>query len=75
MKAKPTKEVDDDTAALLNRRKFLKKALLTVAYVTPVLVSYSSTVFAAHCTEVMCGGADHMGTAGMLWSPGCSRLV
>lgn len=62
--------------ALYSRRKFLKRALLAAAYVTPVIVSYPRTVFAAHCAkESVCGGADHMDTMGMVWSPGCSRLA
>jgi len=60
--------------ALYSRRKFLKRALLMAAYVTPVIVSYPRTVFAAHCNEGQCGGADHQ-RAGMVWSPGCSQLA
>jgi len=66
----------DGTLALYSRRKFLKRALVTAAYVAPVVLSYSSSVFAAHCNESSCGGADHMNTlgGGMTWSPGCSML-
>jgi hypothetical protein len=64
----------DGAVALVSRRKFLKKALLTAAYVTPVVISYSSTVFAAHCSGMVCGGASHA-TMGMVWSPGCSQLA
>jgi hypothetical protein len=70
---KETNRESDDALALYSRRKFLKRALLTMAYVTPVLVSYSSTVFAAHCSMAACGGGSHM-NMGMVWSPGCSRL-
>ena len=68
------------TLALYSRRRFLKKALLAAAYVAPVVLSYPSTVFAAHCAgmswmqrETNCGGANHM-YMGMTWSPGCSLL-
>jgi hypothetical protein len=72
----PKTEDHQDAVALYDRRKFLKRALATMAYVTPVLVSYSSSVFAAHCTEAACGGVNHMGMAGGgTWSPGCSRLA
>lgn len=65
------------TPALYSRRKFLKRALLVAAYAAPVIVSYPRTVFAAHCDEMMCGGADHFNDqgGGMFWSPGCSRLA
>lgn len=63
------------TPVLVSRRKFLRRALVAAAYVAPVLVSYSSTVFASHCDEMMCGGADHIDDKGMVWSPGCSRLA
>lgn len=63
-----------DSAALqVSRRRFLKRALLAAAYVAPVVVSYPRTVFAAHCSNPTCGGADHK-HAGMFWSPGCSVL-
>ena len=68
------------TLALYSRRKFLRKALIAAAYVAPVVLSYPSTVFAAHCAgatmmqqETNCGGANHM-SMGMTWSPGCSVL-
>jgi hypothetical protein len=71
---KGKKDATTDDGALYNRRKFLKQALVTMAYVTPVLMSYSSTVFAGHCSETMCGGTDHM-MGGSVWSPGCSMLA
>lgn len=60
------------TLALYSRRRFLKTALITAAYVTPVVVSYPSTVFATH----QCGmkhNPNEMCMA-MLFSPGCSML-
>jgi hypothetical protein len=59
--------------ALYSRRKFLKRALLVAAYVAPVVISYPPTVFAAHCSDMVCGGSDHK-DMGMIWSPGCSLL-
>lgn len=77
MKEPSETHTQDGTLALHSRRKFLKKALITAAYVAPVVLSYSSSVFAAHCTggnpEATCGGADHI-SGGMVWSPGCSKL-
>ncbi len=64
-----------DLGALRSRRKFLKTALKTAAYATPILVSYSSAVFAAHvCTPpppVMNGVVMCMG---MFFTPGCSVI-
>ncbi len=60
-------------AALHSRRKFLKRTLITAAYVTPVVLSYPSTVFATH----QCGMPVMMGMemcGGMLFTPGCSPL-
>ncbi|MGH7362516.1 MAG: hypothetical protein ACREJ7_09350 [Candidatus Methylomirabilales bacterium] len=73
MKEPAETRTQDGTLALQSRRKFLKRALMTAAYVAPVVLSYSSTVFAAHCNESSCGGADHIKGA-MVWSPGCSKL-
>ncbi len=73
MKEPAETRTQDGTLALHTRRKFLKKALMTAVYVAPVVLSYSSSVFAAHCNEGQCGGADHQ-RAGMTWSPGCSQL-
>ena len=75
MKASSEAPRESGALALYSRRKFLKRALLTAAYVTPVLVSYPSTVFATHCGMGMtstCGGAMH--NMGGQWSPGCSTL-
>ncbi len=74
MKEPNETRTQDATLALHTRRKFLKKALMTAAYVAPVVLSYPSAVFAAHCNEASCGGADHMSGAAKAWSPGCSRL-
>jgi len=73
MKHESEKHQQDSTATQSSRRRFLKKVLLTAAYVAPVVASYPRTVFAAHCTQQTCGGASHM-FAGMTWSPGCSVL-
>lgn len=74
MKEPSETHTQDGTLALHSRRKFLKRALMTAAYVAPVVLSYSSSVFAAHCVmENQCGGADHQ-NSGTFWSPGCSKL-
>ncbi|MBI3080479.1 MAG: hypothetical protein HYY89_03770 [candidate division NC10 bacterium] len=73
MKEPSERDTQYGALALHTRRKFLKKALITAAYVAPVVLSYSSAVFAAHCTDNTCGGADHEKN-GMFWSPGCSML-
>ncbi|MCI0372597.1 MAG: hypothetical protein L0214_14790 [candidate division NC10 bacterium] len=73
MKERSEKPIHDGALALQTRRKFLKRALLTAAYVTPLIVSYPGTVFAAHCNNMTCGGGNHM-AMGMTWSPGCSLL-
>ena len=73
---KQSREVppQDSTLALYSRRRFLKRVLVTAAYVTPLIVSYPRTVFANHCTPQSCGGPSHM-FQGMIWSPGCSQLA
>jgi hypothetical protein len=61
------------TLALHSRRKFLKKALLTAAYVAPAITSYPSTVFATHqCGMPPMGGVEMC--MGMDFTPGCSPL-
>lgn len=74
MKEPSETHTQDGALALHSRRKFLKRALMTAAYVAPVVLSYSSSVFAGHCNESSCGGLDHVGSGGKTWSPGCSRL-
>lgn len=72
----PSKGATADAAsALYSRRKFLKRALLAAAYVTPVIVSYPRTVFATHCDQNVCGGMTGHVFMGMTWSPGCSQLT
>ncbi len=68
---------EDDLRALRSRRKFLKTALKTAAYATPILVSYSSAVFATH----VCGMMANMGMSGtvmcmggMTFTPGCAPV-
>ena len=73
MKQRAEKPHHDGALALQTRRKFLQRALITAAYVAPVVLSYSSAVFANHCNNPTCGGMEHMGM-GMTWSPGCSQL-
>lgn len=73
MKHESEKDQQDSTAMQISRRRFLKRALLTAAYVAPVVVSYPRSVFANHCTQQTCGGMTHM-FQGMTWSPGCSVL-
>lgn len=62
----------DGMPALYSRRRFLKRALIAAAYVTPIVVSYPSTVFATH----QCGMKHNPNEMcmGMLFSPGCSPL-
>lgn len=77
MKEPSERDTQGGALALQSRRKFLKRALITAAYVAPVVLSYSSAVFAAHCgtDEMACGGLDHFNTTTMMtWSPGCSLL-
>ena len=61
------------TLGLCSRRRFLKKALIAAAYVTPVVVSYPSTVFATHQCGMMVMGGTEM-CMGLTYSPGCSLL-
>lgn len=66
----------DDMVALQSRRKFLKRALVAAAYLTPVVMSYPSTVFA----HTLCGSMHTAHTStnftctGSTYSPGCSQL-
>ena len=66
------------TEGLYSRRKFLKRALMTAAYVAPVVVSYPSTVFAFHpdCPTPMMFGMTmpNEQCMGTLFGPGCSML-
>lgn len=73
MKHASEKHRQDSATVQYSRRRFLKRALLTAAYVAPVVVSYPRSVFANHCTQQTCGGKDHK-FQGMTWSPGCSVL-
>jgi hypothetical protein len=73
MKERSDKPLHDAALALQTRRKFLKRALIAAVYAAPVVLSYSSAVFASHCSNMTCGGMNHM-DSGMTWSPGCSQL-
>lgn len=72
MKGRSDTRQQNGTLALYSRRRFLKRALITAAYVTPVVLSYPSTVFATHqCNKPHNPNEMCMGT---LFSPGCSQL-
>ena len=66
----------DDLRALRSRRKFLKTALKTAAYATPLLISYPSAVFATHVCGMM--GMPMMGVVmcmgGQVFTPGCAPV-
>ena len=64
----------DDPGALRSRRKFLKTALKTAAYATPILVSYSSAVFAAHVNCIKPPPGKPVMCQGMFYTPGCSPV-
>lgn len=73
MKHRVAPQILDNATALVSRRRFLKKALMATAYATPIVLTYSSAVFASHCSQQTCGGINHM-WAGQTWSPGCRRI-
>jgi len=72
MKGRSETRRQNGALALYSRRRFLKRALITAAYVTPIVVSYPSTVFATH----QCGKQHNPNEMcmGLLFSPGCSQL-
>lgn len=72
MKGRSETRQQNGTPALYSRRRFLKRALITAAYVTPLVVSYPSTVFATHQCGMMHNPNEMC--MGMLFSPGCSPL-
>jgi hypothetical protein len=78
MKTLADPRAKDSIVAFESRRKFLRRALVMAAYVTPVVLSYPSTVFANHPCPADPGKMSSSGMpemcAGLSYSPGCSRL-